>query len=291
MTGWLIVNGFLQSAKFEELTKLFVQAAREETISLCVKSNTQCLVDTGEKWHKKPDFVIFWDKDILLAKYIEKQGIPVYNSSHSIAVCDDKRETHIALQEAHIPTPRTILAPMTYEGIGFISLTFLEEIKQKLDFPIIVKEAFGSFGEQVYMAKNDKELCSIVSHCKTTKLLFQEYIASSCGKDIRLQVVGGQVVAAMLRCSETDFRANITAGGTMERYAPSAEEITLALRAAQAVGANFAGVDLLFGEGGPLVCEVNSNAHFKNLLDCTGVNTAKEILRFIQKDLRGQCNC
>lgn len=71
----------------------------------------------------------------------------------------------------------------------------------------------------------------------------------------------------------------------MESYTPSAEEKALALRAARAVGADFAGVDLLFTPQGPLVCEVNSNAHFKNLLSCTGVNTAREILRFLSHDI------
>lgn len=287
MTGWLIVNGFLQSGKFQELTKLFVQAAKEERISLLVKSNTECLVDTMQEWRETPNFVIFWDKDILLAKALEAQGIPLYNSSRAIAICDDKRETHIALQKAGIPMPRTIIAPMTYDGIGFTSLSFLTEVEKRLPFPLIVKEAFGSFGEQVYMARDYNELLSLVSHSKTTKLLFQEYIAASHGRDVRLQVVGNQVVAAMLRHSDSDFRANITAGGTMEAYSPSEEETDIALQAARAVGADFAGVDLLFGSERALVCEVNSNAHFKNLLDCTGVNTAKEILRFIRSDLTG----
>ena len=109
----------------------------------------------------------------------------------------------------------------------------------------------------------------------------QQYIAASRGKDIRIQVVGDQVVGAMYRYSETDFRANVTAGGHMCDYEPSEEERRLAIRAARAVGCDFAGVDLLFGEDGPLVCEVNSNAHFKNLLDCSGVNTAEEIMRYV----------
>lgn len=285
MVGWLIVNGFLHNDKFDELTELFVQAAGETDLTLCVKSNKELLVDTGVKWHNRPDFAIFWDKDILLAESLEQQGIRLYNSSRTIAVCDDKRETHVILQKSGIPMPRTIIAPMTYEGIGFTSLDFLTEIETRLGFPLIVKEAFGSFGEQVYLARDHKELLSLVSHCKTSKLLFQEYIEKSYGRDVRLQIVGDQVIAAMLRHSDRDFRANITAGGKMEVYTPSKDEIELALRAAQAVGADFAGVDLLFGPQGPLVCEVNSNAHFKNLLDCTGVNTAKEILQHIQRRL------
>lgn len=285
MTGWLIVNGFLHSDKFDELTDLFLEAAVEEEMTLLLKSNEKLLVDTQYQWTQKPDFVLFWDKDILLAKTLESQGMRLYNSSSAIAVCDDKRETHIALQKAGIPSPRTIIAPMTYDGIGFRTLSFLTEVEEKLSFPLIVKEAFGSFGEQVYLVENHEELISVIASCKTTKLLFQEYIRCSRGRDVRLQVVGNQVIAAILRYSDSDFRANITAGGKMEQYTPSAEEKTLALRAARAVGADFAGVDLLFTPQGSLVCEVNSNAHFKNLLSCTGVNTAREILRFLRHDI------
>ena len=85
----------------------------------------------------------------------------------------------------------------------------------------------------------------------------------------------------MYRYSETDFRANVTAGGKIRNYEPSEKECQLAVRAAEAVGADFAGVDLLFGKDRPLVCEVNSNAHFKNLMDCSGVNTAEHIIKYV----------
>lgn len=283
MTGWLVVNGFLKNNKFNELTQLFLQAAKNNRIILQVKENKEYLADIDRGIEEKPDFVIFWDKDLLLAEYLELEGIPVYNSSRAIAICDDKRETHMALRKAGVPMPRTIMAPMTYEAVGFTSLDFISEIENRLKYPMIIKEAFGSFGEQVYKADDRETLLEILAQCNTEKLLFQEYIACSCGKDVRLQVVGEKVVAAMFRHSETDFRANITAGGKMDAYEPSEQERLLALQAARAVGADFAGVDLLFGEKGPLVCEVNSNAHFKNLLDCTGVNTADEIFQYIQE--------
>lgn len=69
----------------------------------------------------------------------------------------------------------------------------------------------------------------------------------------------------------------------MHAYQPDSEAIELAVKACRAVNCDFAGVDLLFGPEGYLVCEVNSNAHFKNLLECTGVNTAWYILQYIKK--------
>lgn len=281
MKGWLVVNEFLQNQKFSELTKLFLCAAKKANVSLSVYTNAELLADTKELLKQRPDFVLFWDKDIVLGNYLEAQGIPLYNSVDAIRLCDDKRLTHIALMREGIPSPRTIMAPMTYLNIGFTNHDFFEQVERELTYPFVVKEAFGSFGEQVYLVRDRKELQQRIQGTSTTELLFQEYIPESRGRDVRLQVVGDRVVASMYRYSDTDFRANVTAGGKMKNYTPSKEESSLALRAARAVGADFAGVDLLFGAEGPLVCEVNSNAHFKNIQTCTGVPVAEEIIQYL----------
>ena len=281
MKGWLVVNEFLQNQKFSELTKLFLSAAQKANLSLSVYTNAELLADTKELLKQRPDFVLFWDKDIVLGNYLESQGIPLYNSVDAIRLCDDKRLTHIALMREGIPSPRTIMAPMTYPNIGFTNHDFFKYVERELSYPFVVKEAFGSFGEQVYLVRDRKELQQRIQGTSTTELLFQEYIPESRGRDVRLQVVGDRVVASMYRYSDTDFRANVTAGGKMKNYTPSKEESSLALRATRAVGVDFAGVDLLFGAEGPLVCEVNSNAHFKNIQTCTGVSVAEEIIQYL----------
>lgn len=279
MTGVLIVNGFLRTEKFRELEELFLETASRLSVNLSVRTNAQLLAGL----HKTPDFVLFWDKDILLAKSLENKGIPVYNSARCIALCDDKRKMHLALKQHGIPTPDTILAPMTYPGIGFTDFSFLDDVEKKLPYPFIVKEGYGSFGAQVYLVEDRETLETLLTEKKADGFLFQRFVENSKGRDIRLQVVGNRVIGAMYRYSLTDFRANLTAGGEMKPYNPTEEEIALAVRASTAVEADFSGVDLLFGEDGPLVCEVNSNAHFKNLLQCTGVNTAYEILNYIKE--------
>ncbi len=116
-------------------------------------------------------------------------------------------------------------------------------------------------------------------------MLFQEFIQNSKGKDLRLQVVGNQVVAAMYRYSENgDFRANISNGGRMRSYEPSQKQMDLAIQCCKILGLDFAGVDILFGKNQEsIVCEVNSNAHFKNIYDCTGINVADSIMEYIIK--------
>lgn len=290
MKAWLIANHFLNGNKFSELTNWLFQAAKAANIEMELKTNAECLAILGRggveafKQSRKtlPDFVLFWDKDVRLAVYLETLGIPVYNSSKSIALCDDKSMTHLTLEQYGIPMPKTILAPMTFENIGYTDFDFLTMVGKELHYPLVIKECFGSFGAQVYLAKDENELLEKVKRIGSKPMLFQEFIKSSEGRDIRLQVVGDQVVASMYRYSEIDFRANISNGGKMKAYQPTDSQITLALECTKRLGLTFAGVDLLFGEHEePIVCEVNSNAHFKNIYDCTGVDTAKQIIDYI----------
>ena len=85
----------------------------------------------------------------------------------------------------------------------------------------------------------------------------------------------------MERRSETDFRANIGSGGHARPYTPSEEEAALAVRCCRLLGLDFAGVDLLHGPDGPLVCEVNSNAFMAAVTACTGVDVAGRIVEHV----------
>ena len=93
-------------------------------------------------------------------------------------------------------------------------------------------------------------------------------------------------MASMLRYNDNDFRANITNGGSMEKYNPTKEEVKMAIDTCKALNLDFGGVDILFGENGPILCEVNSNAHFKNIYDCTGENVADYIIEYINEAMK-----
>lgn len=294
MVGWLVVNEFLNSDKFNEIHKWLLNAADKQGIRLIEKTNAQIPIELPfgklpEEKHPEVDFVLFWDKDVRLARYLELMGYRVFNSSQAIYACDDKSMTHLLLSGADIPMPRTIVAPMTFSNIGYTNTDFLTVAAGKLGFPLVVKECFGSFGWQVYLANDFNELTAIVSKIGPKPMLFQEYIKTSHGRDIRLEVVGNQVIASMYRYSDNgDFRANLTIGGKMKPYRPTKKQADLAIRCCEIIGLDFAGVDILFGENDePIVCEVNSNAHFKNIYDCTGVNAADAIINYIKQKLQG----
>ena len=283
---WVVYNGFLNTAKFSEHIAWLIRTAQKRGVPLKPVANSEIPLLPGDVWKDFPEKVLFWDKDVRLASYLEDAGCLVMNSSHAIAVCDDKSLTHLALARAGLPQPRTMIAPMTYDNIGYTDLSFLREAEELFGFPMVVKECFGSFGFQVYLAHDHEELLTIAAKIGAKPFLLQEFISVNSGRDVRIQVVGGEVVAAMERYSVNgDFRANLTNGGKMKPYEPSAEDCALAVSAAKACGAAFAGVDLLFGPDGMLVCEVNSNAHFKNICDCTGVDVAESIIDcFLQSE-------
>ena len=286
MKAWLIVNGFISSAKFHDLYGYLDRAAKKHGITLDIKT-TDSLVckSNGEILGEGVDFVLFWDKDVHLARRLEKIGLKLFNSAESIGICDSKALTAEAL-EGKVATPRTIIAPKTFEGVGYNNLDFLENATRVLGLPMIIKEAYGSFGAQVYLAKTLDEAKKIVDAIGHKEFIMQEFIKESVGRDVRVNVVGGRVVSAMERYNENDFRSNITNGGSMRKIEITKEIENAALIACEVIGLDFAGVDVLFGKDGPIVCEVNSNPHFKSSLECTGVDMSELIISYIAEKLR-----
>lgn len=289
--GWMITNGSLRTPQFKEMCKMYEAAAQEVGIHLTHLYNDELVMGLmdGELFIKgisvkaQPDFVLFLDKDIRLAQQLEAKGLRLFNSSEVIAVCDDKSLTFQKLAGYGIAMPKTMIAPFIFHGEQANNEVYLESLENALGYPMVVKESFGSFGEQVYLVANREELVAIRQKLKTSPHIYQQYIRSSKGRDVRLNVVGGKVVACMERFSEKDFRANIAQGGGARRFDPPAAFVQMAIKVCEILGADFAGVDLLFGEHDePILCEVNSNAHIKGIKACTGINVAVPILKHIK---------
>ncbi len=288
MKGWLVVNAFLNAQKFSEIYGMLLASAKLRDIDLQLFTNAQLLKPICENFAQKPDFVLFWDKDIPLARAFERESIPTFNCADAILACDNKILTAQTLSIKHIPHPITIVAPQTFDKIGYENTQFLDSVADKLEFPIVVKEAFGSFGQQVYLAQDMPDLRAICARLAGKLFIFQQFISESRGRDVRVNVVGDRVVCAMERYNPSDFRSNITNGGKMRKIELSSEQAQVAVDAVKALGLDFAGVDVLFGKS-PVVCEVNSNPHFKSSLECTGVDLSAYIIDLIRKKLCKAC--
>ncbi len=281
MVGWLVVNAFITASKFLILFEALEQAAEQQGYTIIRKTNIELMREVTEAVSDRPDFVLFWDKDIYVAKWLEGQGLRLFNSAVAIEQCDDKALTHLALRDSGIVMPRTILAPKRFTAPQ--SHAYAAAAVSAFGYPMVVKECFGSFGQQVYLAHDDASLHVIMERIGTRPFLFQEFVEHSRGRDVRLQVVGNRVVAAMKRVSQNgDFRANVSNGGKMFAFVPPPAFERMALDCVAALGLDFAGVDILFGDNEtPMLCEVNSNAHFTNIGQLTGVDVAAAIFQHI----------
>ena len=281
MKGAIVISGYLDGKKFREPAEMLTDAGERHGIPMETFLNSDLSVPIGDSdsFAEKLgdiDFIIFWDKDVKLARNLEVCGYPVINCSEAIRICDDKALTHLTLAEYGIPSIKTVSSPMTF---GYPYQDWLVNVVEQIGFPMVVKDCFGSFGQQVYLVRTMNELRD---HAQgDVPKIFQEYIECD-GRDIRIEVVGEKVVASVIRTAAYgDFRSNATIGGIMEKYEPTEEEAQLAIEAASAVQADFAGVDIINSPDGPEICEVNSNAHIKNLFDATGINVADCIIEYI----------
>lgn len=284
---WIIYNGSLTSDKFYDQAFLIQEAAERAGIKGYMKKNYEVLVDLSKPIENAPDFVVFLDKDILLARFLKHQGIPVFNDPEVIETCDNKANQYIQLAKHQIPMPKTIIAPKVYPTFSIEHSGYYEQVLDELGLPMIIKEGRGSFGMKVYLIETEEAFHKKVVELQGVDYVFQEFIATSRGRDIRVNIVGDQVVAAMYRHSEIDFRANITNGGSAEVVELTEAQKQLAIEAAAAVNAEFAGVDLLFGENEePLVCEVNAAAHIRNILNVTGINVADAMIHYITEVIK-----
>lgn len=285
-TCWVIYNGSLVSDKFADQARLTADAAERAGVSAKLIKNYEAMMDLSAS-ADFPDFAVLLDKDILLGYFLKSRGIPVYNDPAIIDLCDNKAKQYIQLAAHGLPMPRTIVAPKVYPNFSILESGYFEQVIDALKLPMIIKEGHGSFGMKVYLIETEEQFYEKVESLRGIDFVFQEFIASSFGRDIRVNIVGGEIVAAMYRHSETDFRANITNGGKASPVELTEAQRTLALKAAEAVGAVFAGIDLLFDDQEqPLVCEVNAAAHIRNILNVTGINVADAMIAFILEDLK-----
>lgn len=309
--GWLIVNEYLDTEKFLEIRKLFLSGAEKKNVKLTVYTNADFAVDLSGAVVKsrafdegEPQFIIFYDKDIALASALEKMGYRLYNSADAIDVCDSKVKTATRISEynlncrgdeAKILMPRTYKVPFTYENIGIkdsYSFDFLDYVEKDLceaekgalsdAYPMVIKESNSSFGMGVHLATSREEAVKLICEYGNKECIIQEYISYSSGRDYRLQMVSDKCVCAMMRSNENDFRANITNGGKMSEYKPTDEDLSLARNVMKCLKLDFAGIDIMHDKSGRVVfLEANSNAHFKNIYDLTGINAAEKMIEYI----------
>jgi len=203
-------------------------------------------------------------------------GVVVVNSSDAIMAARDKLLAHQLLAAGGVAFPKTVLARQPSDVAKMVRLVGGP--------PVILKLLSGTHGKGVMLGKDLDEIQASLETvwALNQTLLIQEYVDHDPGVDIRVLVVGGRVLGAMKRTAQLGrFRANVHQGAHVEPY-PLTEDLEwLALQAAEIMGLDIAGVDLVQSRSGYLVIEVNSAPGFEGFEKATGVNVAAKTLRYV----------
>jgi len=185
---------------------------------------------------------------------------------------------------------------LSKKGIGLPITGFahsLDEIQDLIRMvggpPLVIKFLEGTQGIGVILVETAKAARSMIEAFLGLKvnILVQEYIKEASGADIRCFVVGNDVVAAMKRQAKSgEFRSNLHRGGEASGIEITDEERTMAIRAAQIVGLNVAGVDIVRSARGPLIIEVNASPGLEGIEKATNKDVAGSIITFIEESVR-----
>ena len=221
-----------------------------------------------------PKVVSFRFRDSIefdLYKYFEKNGVRVVNNYFALCNSNDKLVAYSLFKSKGIKQPKTFHFPksMTYN-----------EIVELLGTQFIVKDRLGQNGIDVYLVNDENSFSSAVRQIDIDKILYQEYIGESCGKDLRVYIVGNKVIGSVLRTNECDFRANICLGATASNYELTSSQKKLALKIAKFMNGEVVAVDFLIKGDELILGETNSNAGIVSF-DKLQIPVAEEIVKYI----------
>lgn len=215
---------------------------------------------------------------LAVIRQLEKMGCLVLNQKSSIEISRDKLLTVQHLAAHGLPIPKTILAKFPMN---------LDTIKREFTYPLIIKKASGSQGKGIIKVDSHEQLMDIIDMIDIGKpLMFQEMIQASKGRDLRVFVIGGRVVGAMMRIATgATFKANVHQGATVKMVQCSAQVEWLVLETVKIIGLDIAGVDLLIDKDTYKICEVNSSPGFEGLEIALGMDIAARMLQYMKMRL------
>ena len=212
-------------------------------------------------------------KGVQRVRAFQRMGVIVLNEGDGIECSRDKLRASQMMNEGGIPLPITA-SVATWQGTR-------RAIARVGGAPCVIKTHEGTHGSGVFLAHTEQQAKQLVYQMLERGLtpLVQEYIRESHGQDIRAFVVGGKVVASMRRKAKgSEFRSNFHLGGEVERIEIPEKYAEIACRAADIMGLEIAGVDMLESDRGPLVLEVNSSPGLEGIEAASGVNVASRII-------------
>lgn len=286
MTGWVVYDKeqLDKNSWFaEELCRYCSSFADMKTV---VTEDLSFGIFGGEKGfyicgkeEKVPDFIICRTIFPLLSEFFEELGVRVFNNSTVSSICNDKRKTYHAVEKSGV----SILDTIFFDGNFFDETSF-----SSFTYPAVIKSASGHGGSEVFSVSNCDEAQSVAEGLKGRDFLLQS-MCDTPGRDLRVYVMGGEIVESVLRIS-AGFKSNFSLGGAASPYKLSEKERDCVRRVLSSLPTfcDFVGVDFLFHRGELCFNEIEDVVGTRMLYSAYGINAAEMYARYIEKQMSGQ---
>ncbi len=260
MTGWLIYSRE-SAARNQTFIDFWFEAARKRGVSLGLLYTDEILPA------QNPDFAVVRDMNPVHSAMLESRGIPVFNPAIVSEICNDKWNTYRLAETLGVPFPRTEYIPDP-------------AVMPRHPYPYVLKSCTGHGGTQVFMVQNDTDAKNASQALAGIPSVLQEPV-SDLGKDLRVYVLGKQVIASMLRVSKNDFRSNFCLGGSAVPYILSSREQKIVETFADALPFGLVGIDLIFHHGKAVFNEIEDVVGCRMLYSMTDIKPVERYLDYI----------
>lgn len=217
------------------------------------KENLDVVLE-DEAFRGSADFVINRTNNYRIAEYYEQRGIRVFNKSSLSRLANNKQSCYEFMEKQGIP-----VMPINYSGIP--------AVKKKID---------GHGGTEVYMIDKMEPFEQGYVYQKP---------CDTPGRDLRVWVIGGEIICSILRESNTDFRSNFCLGGRARVYNMNDGEVSLVKKIISLVNADYIGIDFLFHNGEPVFNEIEDTVGARMVYSKTEIDIIKLYCDYIKKCL------
>lgn len=217
--------------------------------------NVKLMLEEDADFSINTDFVINRTNHFAIAKNFEERGVRVFNPSSLTQLANNKQACYEFMDKNGIE-----IMPVHYDKV-----------------PAVKKAVNGKGGTDVFMIQKQEPFQDGFVYQKP---------ASDLGRDLRVWLIGGKIVCAVLRESKTDFRANFCLGGKAELYKLNAEEELLVYNIASLVNYDYIGIDFVFNGGKIVFNEIEDSVGARMIYSLTNMDIIKEYCDYIRNEVK-----
>lgn len=275
MTGFLIYEkeNVQRNMRFVEF---FMEAAKQHHVNLKLVTVDQLSFGTRDGMPflepEVPHFAVVRCMQPLLSAHLESMGVPVFNNAEISRICNDKRLTHAFLTKHGLPTLPT----------AFVNAMMP---RHPFAYPVVVKAAGGCGGRKVFLCESEQDYLEKLNFISPDNAVVQP-LCDSPGKDVRIYMLGGKPVQAMLRYSENDFRSNFGLHGTARTTTPTQEMLAMCDKIAGLLHPALVGIDFIFHQGKTYINEIEDAVGTRMLYQYTDLQIVDMYMAYILESIK-----